>query len=252
MGNWASNQSFVDTYVNDFLWDTMKSLDIAAMTPGPRELTYWPFLKTCLADGSIPIVSSNLVYTEGAPEAKPVGTTHLIVERNGIKVGLMALMGGTQFSSARIPAEADVRFQDPFERAPQVVEELKKEGAEIIALMSEMSTADTEKLIEQVPGIDLAFFGNMAPWAEDAEKVGNTIVQKTGTRGQYLGELTVIVDPDGQIIDFGSQNGAMLATTYGEIPELVTKVEEVEAEMKRIREERVTTANPSHDHTAGE
>lgn len=230
----------------------MKSLDLAAITPGPRELTYWPFFKGCLADGAIPIVSSNLVYTEGGTE-KPVGQTHLVIERNGVKVGLMGLMGGTQFSSARIPPEADVRFQDPFERAPQVLAQLREEGAEIVVLMSELSTADTEKLLEQVPGIDLAFYGNMPTWAEGAEKVGSTIVQKTGTRGQYLGQLTVIVDPEGRIIDFGSQNGALLAESYGEDPELAARVSEVEEEMKRIREERVSsnqTGLPTDlDHT---
>ena len=252
MGNWANNQAFVDSYVNEFLWETMKSLDIAATTPGPRELTYWPFYKTCLADGSIPIVSSNLLYTDGAPEAKPLGQTHLIIERNGIKVGLMALMGGTQFSSARIPPEADVRFQDPFERAPEVVAQLHEEGAEIVVLMSEMSSADTEKLLGQVPGIDLAFFGNMPPWAQDAEKIENTVVQKTGTRGQYLGQLTVIVDPEGRIIDYGAQNGPLLATTYGEDPNIAAKVEEVEAEMKKIREERVSSSHQPHQGTSGD
>ena len=62
----------------------------------------------------------------------------------------------------------------------------------------------------------------------------------------------VIVDPEGRIIDYGAQNGALLATTYGEDPNLAAQVEEAEAEMKKIREERVTSSNDHGHGTAGE
>lgn len=232
LGNFASNRAKVDEMTSRFIWDTMVDMGVDAFSPGPRELQYWNLLEDFMAEGAIPVVSSNLTYLDNGEE-KPVGQRYLILERNGVKVALMALMGGSQFSTARIPSDVQVVFADPFQTAQELVPELQKQ-ADLVVLMSQMTTPDTNRLIQEVPGIDAALYGNLAPWVDRASQVGETVINQTGTRGQYLGHLVMIVDPDGKLIDWGSKN-VQMAENIPEDEAFAAKVAEHEEEVKKVQ-----------------
>ena len=72
-----------------------------------------------------------------------------------------------------------------------------------------MSPQETDDLLRKVSGIDVALYGRNPGWKERAEKIAATITQQTGLRGQYVGQLVLIVDPDGRIVDWGSRNVAL-------------------------------------------
>lgn len=213
----------------------MNEFELDACTPGPRELQYWDLLTEFRDEGSIPFVSSNLAYVENGEE-KPLGERYVIIEKNGVKVALFALMGGSQFSSARIPDEVKVIFEDPFKTAQELVPQLQDE-ADLVVLMSQMTTPDTNRLLEELDGIDAALYGNLASWVQSCSKVGHAVVNQTGTRGQYLGHLVMIVDPEGNVIDWGSKNMKM-AENVPERPDIADLVAAHEDEMKKVTEEK--------------
>jgi len=227
----------VDKLLNGFIWDTMEELEVDVTTPGPREFQYWDDYAELMARGTIPVVSSNVaVVRDGKEEA--IGHEYLILERNGVKVGVLGLMGGGQFSGAKIPAGVEFAFSDPFQTAADLVPKLQKE-ADLVVLLSQMSTADTQQLVKQVDGIDAALFGHLSPWVERCTRIGDsegTVLNQTGTRGQYLGHLVMIVDPDGNLIDFGSKNLLMDAKVDPD-PDLAESVAAIEEKTKEIREE---------------
>lgn len=247
LGNFASNRSGVDELTTRFIWEVMGEMHVDACAPGPRELQYWPLLKGFIEGGTIPVVSSNLTYLDGGAE-KPVGHRYLVVERNGVKVALFSLMGGSQFASARVPSEVQVIFADPFQVAQELVPQLRKE-ADIVVLLSQMTTPDTNRLIEEVPGIDAALYGNLAPWVERCSEVGKTVTNQTGTRGQYLGHLVLIVDPDGQVIDWGSKN-VQMAENIPEDEAIAAEVAAHEEEVKKILGSGATPGE--HEHEEGD
>jgi hypothetical protein len=218
----------------------MVKMQVAAVAPGPRELGAWKTFSDLLAGGTIPVIASNVALKSAGSE-KPIGLPFKVLQVNGIKVGLFSLMGGPEFASVRAPEGVEFAFHDPFQLAGQLVTELRKQ-ADVVVLMSEMSPVDTDRLIQSIPGIDVALYGQKAGWEETAKKVGETIVNQTGTRGQYLGKLVVIVDPAGKVVDFGSQN-AGLDTTFPEDPivvkaaaEATTKANELRTEARKQRQ----------------
>lgn len=223
--------------LNGFIWDTMEELEVDVTIPGPRELQYWDAYSEMVARGTIPVVSSNLAVVEDGQE-KPIGQEYVIIERNGVKVALFGLMGGGQFSGARIPDGVEFAFSDPFQTAAELVPELQKQ-ADLVVLLSQMSTADTQQLVKQVEGIDAALFGHMSPWVERSTRVSGdkgTVLNQTGTRGQYLGHLVLIVDPDGNLIDFGSKN-TLLDGAVEKDATLAETVAEIEEKTKQIRKD---------------
>jgi len=217
-----------------FTWDMMERMRVAAICPGPRELSIWPPFLELKNRGTIPVVSSNLtVKTEGGEE--PVGDPYIILPVNGIKVGLISLMGGGEFASARVPDGVEFSIRDPYTTAQDLVPRVHRE-ADVVVLMSQMSNTDTDRLIQAVPGIDVTLYGHSARYQEKAQKVGETIINQTGDRGQYLGELSLIVDPAGRIVDYGSKN-ATLGKDYPEDAEVAKLVTEAKAEANEMRKQ---------------
>ncbi len=251
LGDFAKIDDVTGDFETRFIWDILEKTKVTAISPGPRELTMWNTFEQLKARGTIPVVSSNLTVTRGGAET-PVGLPYQIAQVNGIKVGLFALMGGAELAGVRAPDGVEFGFKDPFEVATALVPKLRQQ-ADLVVLMSEMSTADTDRLLQAVPGIGVALYGQRAGWEAEARKKGETICQETGMRGQYAGELVVILDPDGRLVDFGSRNLAL----DKEVPEqadVLRLVNEVNEKTKTMRADvrKAREAEAAKKTTTGE
>jgi hypothetical protein len=218
----------VGDFETRFIWEQFEKMQVSAVSPGPRELGAWTTFKDLMARNTIPVIESNVTMKSGAP----IGVTTKVVTVNGVRLGLFSLMGGTEFSGVRPPDGVEFAFQDPFQAAATLVPTLRKQ-CDVVVLMSQMGPADTDRLLQSVPGIDVALYGQRASYEERAKKIGETIAQQTGTRGQYVGSLVLIVDPAGKIVDYGSQNAGLdkaypeqevMAKAVGEANDQVTKI----------------------------
>jgi hypothetical protein len=207
LGDFTKIDDVTGDYETRFIWEMFEKMDVAAVAPGPRELTAWNTFKDLVAKGTVPVIASNISLKEGG-KSVPFGLPYKIYTVNGLRVAAFSLLGGSEFSTVRAPEGVEFDFQDPFQVAGVLVPELRKQ-ADLVVLLSEMAPSDTDRMIEAVPGIDVALYGQRASWEEKAQKRGETIVNQTGTRGQYAGKLVLIVDPNGKIVEFGSQNAAL-------------------------------------------
>lgn len=251
LGDFAKIDDVTGDFETRFIWDVLEATKVSAVSPGPRELTLWNTFEQLRAKGTIPVVSSNLTIKRGGSENQ-VGLPYLVIPVNGVKVAILALMGGAEVAGVRAPEGVEFGFKDPFEVAAALVPKLKQQ-ADLVVLMSQMSTADTDRLLQAVPGIGVALYGQRAGWEQTARKKGSTICQETGTRGQYSGELVVIVDPQGQIVDYGSQN----ATLDKEVPEdqdILKQVNETTEKCKAMRDDvrKAREAEQQKKTTTGE
>jgi calcineurin-like phosphoesterase len=234
LGDFAKIDDVTGDFETRFVWDVLEKTKVSAVSPGPRELTLWNTFEQLRERGTIPVVSTNLTVKRSGTESR-VGLPYLIIPINGVKVAVFALMGGAELAGARAPEGVEFGFEDPFETASKLVPKLRQE-ADLVVLMSEMSTADTDRLVQSVPGITVALYGQRAGWEQNARKKGETICQETGMRGQYSGELVVIVDPAGQVVDFGSKN-LTLDKEVPEDPDILRQVNETNDKTKVMRED---------------
>lgn len=232
LGDFFKQDDVTGDYESGFIWDMLEKMHVSAASPGPRELGAWKSYVNLIARGTIPVVESNVTLKEGGAE-KPIGVPYKVLNCNGVRVALFSLMGGSEFAAARIPEGVEFAFKDPFQVAESMVPMLHKQ-ADLVVLMSQMSPTDTDRLIQTVPGIDVALYGQKAGYEQNAKKVGETLVNQTGTRGQYAGELVLIVDPAGKVVDFGSHNVA-LDTAVPEDSTVAKAVAEASAKANEMR-----------------
>jgi 2',3'-cyclic-nucleotide 2'-phosphodiesterase (5'-nucleotidase family) len=228
-GAFFSTQEFGADEMTRFLWEAMKRTEVDAVTPGTRELSNWPLFEELMADDVISVVSTNLTRVEDGVET-PIGQRYVVLERGGIKIGVLGLISGRQYTSVEFPDGVEVRFSDPLAEARKAVHALDGQ-VDLLVLLSQMSVADTKAIVAQVPEIDVAILGDLPAYNEVPEVVGSTIVQSTGTRGHYLGHLVLTLDPERDLVGHESKNAKM----WDPLPRNSEMAEQVKAMLEKIR-----------------
>jgi len=231
LGDFMNNEATVGEMKSRFIWKTMEQMGCVISTPGVRELNAWPLYQELVGGSQIKSVSSTLTVVQGGAE-KPAGLPTFVMDVNGVRVGFFALIGGNELTTVKAPEGIEFHNADVLATAQRIVPELRKE-AEVVVLLSEMSPQETDDLLRKVPGIDAALYGRNPGWNERSQKVVNTITQQTGLRGQYSGQLVLIVDPDGRITDWGSRNVALDAK-FPENPEMAAAAKATDTQAKEI------------------
>lgn len=123
---------------------------------------------------------------------------YTIIERSGIKIGVLGLMGEDADSNAPM---AEVVFDNMVESAETTVATLKnEENVDLIIAVSHAGTSDEksksedEILAEKVPEIDVIVSGHSHTVLKEPILVNNTIIGSSGEYGEYLGTLTMSRD----------------------------------------------------------
>jgi len=222
LGDFANNEPTVGDLKTRFIWKEMEQMGYVASTPGVRELSVWPLYHELVSASSIKSIASNLQVVEGG-KAEPAGLPFYVATVGGVRVGFFSLIGGNEVSTVKAPDGIEFRPDDPLATARKIVPELRK-SAEIVVLLS---------VLRQIQGIDCALYGRNPMWQERAQKSGIAITQQTGIRGQYVGDLVLVVDPDGRITDYGSRNVA-LDSVYPEKAEVAAQVKQLDDQSKEM------------------
>ncbi len=155
-------------------------------------------LKNIIAQADFPFVSANITDAEGSslPRVKPF----IIKDMGDVKVGIV---GVTTPETPIINANDDVknlRFEDPAKVLRETIPEMKKQGADIVVVLSHMGYREDHKLAGQVEGIDLIVGGHSHNTIETPVLVGNTAIVQTGCNGRTIGKVRLRWNPRTQSV----------------------------------------------------
>ncbi|WP_438317422.1 bifunctional metallophosphatase/5'-nucleotidase [Sporosarcina sp. FA9] len=123
---------------------------------------------------------------------------YLIVERKGIRIGILGLMGEEAASNAPM---SGVTFDDAIESAKSTAATLKNdEDVDLVIALSHSGTSDEksksedELIAQKVPDIDVIISGHSHTMLKEPILVGNTIIGSSGEYGEHLGVLNISLD----------------------------------------------------------
>ena len=119
----------------------------------------------------------------------------------GKKIGIFGLATPeTKYKSHPKNTEG-LTIEDPVETAKKIVAALKAEGAEVIIALTHLGYKEGEytsdKLADQVEGIDLIIDGHSHTALENGVKVKNTTIAQTGEYDKNLGVVYLSIKADG-------------------------------------------------------
>jgi 2',3'-cyclic-nucleotide 2'-phosphodiesterase (5'-nucleotidase family) len=156
-----------------------------------------PWRAQALQAAGIPALSANV---QGATGVLP----RLLREVGGIKVGFT---GVTWPAGSALPGPLDaalswrgVQLHNPLKAVAQQAGLLRQEGAQVVVVVSQMARAQSVKLAQDVPGLDLLLQGH-EPGEEPLapqEVARGTWMISSGQQGQYLGKINLRLPSLGQ------------------------------------------------------
>ncbi|MDD5120231.1 MAG: hypothetical protein PHR84_02840 [Candidatus Omnitrophica bacterium] len=118
---------------------------------------------------------------------------YIIKDIKGVKIGIIGLTGLTANQKAE-----GLKISEP-KKLAGLISQLKRKGAKVIILISNMSEKEDLKLISEVKDIDMLFIGQDPLKAEPLTKVGSTFMLRPSWQGRKIGKLTLEVK-DGRLI----------------------------------------------------
>lgn len=208
--------------VANFMMDAMQLLKTDAVGIGEKELKFgYSFLKANIARSGLPVVSSNLAFRA---TGKPALTPYIVRKVGTTKVGIFSLMSDKM---ALGPSQDSLKVEEPAGAARRVVAEMRKKGATVVVMLSQMGKVDSEDLVANVPGIDLLVVGHSSSLLMKGRRVKETVVCYGGEQGQFMGRTLLTLDRAGKMTN-GECDVFMMGPEVPSDPEMAKLVKEFE------------------------
>ena len=158
-----------------------------------------------------PVLGANIFY-KGTDH--PYAQAHTVIERNGIRIGVIGTLGQDAATTAVAPEHSDeLDFTDPAEAAQRSVDALRDDVDLVVLLTHQGHTApmqtdaeadprlarDIDKdiaLAGAVSGVDVLFGGHAdaGTWEPVVQPDTGTLIMQTFGQGTYLGYLKLTLD----------------------------------------------------------
>ncbi|MFH1143801.1 MAG: hypothetical protein V1774_04585 [Candidatus Eisenbacteria bacterium] len=198
--------------VNPLLAEILARDGVAAITPGPPEFNDWARFQELMTGQGIAVVSTNVFIEEQGRRA--AAARSVVVDVEGLRVGLLGILGSEAHEKIRPPAGVGFVLQDPLEAIAEELPQLR-ERADLIVVMACTGDAEAERIAAEAPGVDVVLCGYESQSSSMAYRIGETIINRGGSHGQYAGVTRLIVSPENEILDWGGRNIVL----YPKLPE---------------------------------
>jgi 5'-nucleotidase/UDP-sugar diphosphatase len=248
------------------MFEFMITMGYDAMAIGNHEFDYGEeILSWQKNQAPFPVLAANLFY-KGTDH--PFAQRHTIIERDGIRIGVIGTLGQDAASTAVAPEHIDeLDVTDPAEAVQRSVDELRDDVDLIVLLTHQGHTApmqtdaeadprlarDIDKdiaLADAVKGVDVLFGGHAdaGTWEAVVSPDNGTLVMQTFGQATYLGYLQLTLDGetraikayDSKLLPVDSDNlqgdaiiEKKMATYRAAFPEIIEVVGRTEERLNR-------------------
>lgn len=173
--------------------EVMNYLKFDAMTLGNHEFDWGlDALRQLAATAAFPFLAANIRDEQGSGLA--LTRPYLILERKGFKLAVIGTTTPDTTFTTKPDHVAGLTFQQPVEVLPQLVQEVRNRGADLIVLLSHGGLDGDLVIAQEVPGIDVIVGGHSHTAVTRPLRVNDTVIVQAGSYGAWLGVLELEVD----------------------------------------------------------
>ncbi len=179
-----------DELLAEYLIKSYKYMAYDAVSVGDQEFT-GGIEKIMKYSGELPFVCNNILIQIGG-EWKTVFKRHLVIEKNGIKAGIIGTISGNAFKYRKKNILNRIKILDQAREINDDIEALKGKGVKIIFLLSHSGYEEDMALAKKLKGIDVIIGGHSQTLVNEPQKNTPIIVQ-AGADGARLGILELSI-----------------------------------------------------------
>jgi sulfur-oxidizing protein SoxB len=233
-----------DTWQNSYTSLKSKGEDMVecmALLKPDAMTGHWEFtlgekrVKELVGKLGYPFLAQNIRDTEWQEPAFEASATF---ERGGVKVAVIGqALPYTPIANPRwmIPNWTFGIREDDLQKQ---VETVRKDGAELVVLLSHNGFDLDRKLASRVEGIDVILTGHTHDALPAAVKVGRTLLIASGSHGKFVSRLDLDVR-GGEIRDYRYKLIPVFADAIASDPELAAKIRAVRAADEKMLGEKI-------------
>ncbi len=198
------------------LTEAMSLMKYDAMAIGERDLAHFTELLDRSREAKFAFLSANLVY---ASTGKPVFTPYIVQNVGGRKVAIIGLTPTDDTFKSFVPQGTDITAKDPVETAREYVAKARAENVDAVVILSHLGNVMDRKIAMEVNGITAIVGGHSYDLLQETLQLNNTVIGQAGYGGEWLGEITVEFDAEGNVMS--ARAGVIpLTADYADDPEL--------------------------------
>ncbi len=217
-------------------WTEMARLGYDAVTFGFQELNQWDELDSLRSNVDLPLVCTNLEQSVDG-QWVPLGEPYRIVERNGIRVGVMSVVNDIVISNTvRRRNENKVRILDPHETTRLVSRKLRDQ-CEVVVLLAYLDPGTMMEYADSMEDVDVVVGGHMPITDLGPAQMDSAILNRAGTRGRAISSTRLIISPDDEICEFGGKN-ITLTVDMPEDPVIAQAALQAQASSKEAKDRK--------------
>ena len=211
-----------------------------------------------ISQWDIPILAANILSSTKEPISKYIKPS-MIIERDGRKIGIIGV------TTPEINILGGVAIEiTPIKQAVETeVEKFKKQGINIIIVLSHIGLTQDIKLAKALPDIDIIVGGHSHSLLTNNKSIvhrrskypmttnnGKTLIVSCGMGGQYVGKLQAEFNSAGEIIGY---NGDTIPMTMdiGADPSAVKIIADAQTELNNILSEKIIELPQNYGYTEG-
>jgi 2',3'-cyclic-nucleotide 2'-phosphodiesterase (5'-nucleotidase family) len=171
--------------------EVLNHMNVDLVTVGNHEFDYGAEeLMDRISESSFLWLGANITDTRTSVLMKGV-QAHKVIEVGGVKVGVFGLC--TRSTPTQSYPGDFIKFGDPIAAAKASVADLHAQGADVIVAVTHLSLKEDQRLLEQVPAIDVLLGGH------DHDPVSmmqhDSLLFKCGQNAYWVGVVDVFLQP---------------------------------------------------------
>jgi 2',3'-cyclic-nucleotide 2'-phosphodiesterase (5'-nucleotidase family) len=176
--------------------EALNAMGYDALTVGTLELSQGiEVLQERAKEANFAILSCNILNTQ---DEKPIFTPYIVVQRAGLRYGIIGVSEPEIANLADIAQVAKV--MDPVHSLRKYLPELQKQS-DVIIVLSHVGLEGDKAIAQAIPEIDVIVGGRTRRLLRAPEMVGSTVIVQAGYDGEWLGKLGVTITAEGKVSD---------------------------------------------------
>ena len=247
-GDQFQGSLFYTYYKGKVAAEIMNNLQYDGMTVGNHEFDDGPeVLRGFMDTVGFPVLMSNADVSK-EPKLANVLKKSIVIEKAGQKIGLVGLT--PENTSELASPGKNITFSDPVAAVQEQVDLLTADGVNIIVVLSHSGYGVDQRVAKEVTGVDVIVGGHsntLLSNTNDRAKgpyptmVGSTAIVQAYAYGKYLGELSVVLDDDGNLKSAKGEP-VLIDASIKENADIVARVAELAQPLEEIRSKVVASA----------
>lgn len=194
-------------------------------------------IKNALKNNKIPIVISNLKAIDGST---PKGIKNsMVLNFEGVKIGVLGVLSKNDFDN--LVRSSGFKAYDEVESLKPLIETLKKEGVNLVILLSSLSSERQDKaasdktLLDELTDIDILLGTGTKENAENSK----IIVNQAQANLQQISLINLILNKNKQIFSHNTEDILLDTSTLREDENLLNEVNFLKQQVAKTRTRHV-------------